>query len=281
MNEQIDKKSSPIAILGMHRSGTSCLAGSLQEAGIYLGDVVTSAAHNQKGNRENLSLCSLNDDVLGYSGGAWNEPPASCQWTREHQVQRDSLMKSFQESTRRWGFKDPRTLGTLTFWQDSTTPFQWVGTYRHPLCVAKSLIKRQPNFSMTEALNLWRDYNERLLALYEKEAFPLVNFSVTTEDYIAQLKKVFEELDINVGSNMFTPRFFDETLRHHSVKEKDSASVPDEYMEVYYKLEQCRRATVVDTPSKPTLSVIVNVYNMQREAPRTLVRPRLWYQCLS
>ena len=54
MNEQIDKKSSPIAILGMHRSGTSCLAGSLQEAGIYLGDVVTSAAHNQKGNRENV-----------------------------------------------------------------------------------------------------------------------------------------------------------------------------------------------------------------------------------
>ena len=225
----------------MHRSGTSCLAGSLQEAGIYLGDVVTSAPHNQKGNRENLALRSLNDEVLDYSGGAWNDLPASCQWTREHQVQRDSLMKSFQESTRRWGFKDPRTLGTLAFWQDSTIPFQWVGTFRHPLCVAKSLIKRQPIFSMTQALNLWRDYNERLLALYEQEAFPLVNFSVTNEDYIVQLKKVFEELGIKVESNTFTASFYDETLRHHSLVEKDSTSVPDEFMDVYYKLEQCRR----------------------------------------
>jgi len=31
--------SPPILILGMHRSGTSCLAGCLEEAGLYLGDV--------------------------------------------------------------------------------------------------------------------------------------------------------------------------------------------------------------------------------------------------
>lgn len=43
---------STVLILGMHRSGTSCLAGSLQEAGLYLGEVNTAAPHNAKGNRE-------------------------------------------------------------------------------------------------------------------------------------------------------------------------------------------------------------------------------------
>jgi len=45
--------SPPILILGMHRSGTSCLAGCLEEAGLYLGDVNLKAGFNKKGNREN------------------------------------------------------------------------------------------------------------------------------------------------------------------------------------------------------------------------------------
>ena len=64
-----------ICILGMHRSGTSSLAGCLQEAMLGLGDVVESAPHNLKGNRENLAIRGLNDDFLAYSNGAWDRPP--------------------------------------------------------------------------------------------------------------------------------------------------------------------------------------------------------------
>jgi len=44
-----------VAILGMHRSGTSCLAGSLQELGLYLGEVYDQNPHNPRGNRENAA----------------------------------------------------------------------------------------------------------------------------------------------------------------------------------------------------------------------------------
>ena len=37
------KSQQVVVILGMHRSGTSLLTGTLQEAGLVLGDVVTSA----------------------------------------------------------------------------------------------------------------------------------------------------------------------------------------------------------------------------------------------
>ena len=44
------------ALLGMHRSGTSWLAGSLQERGLPFGDVNESARYNAKGTRENEAL---------------------------------------------------------------------------------------------------------------------------------------------------------------------------------------------------------------------------------
>ena len=66
-----------ILILGMHRSGTSCLAGSLQEAGLYLGEVNTTAPHNAKGNRESRTIVALHDGLLQANGGAWDAPPGT------------------------------------------------------------------------------------------------------------------------------------------------------------------------------------------------------------
>lgn len=42
-------------VLGMHRSGTRSLAGSLQERGLRLGKVFTSNPYNRKGNREHAT----------------------------------------------------------------------------------------------------------------------------------------------------------------------------------------------------------------------------------
>ena len=53
-----------VAVLGMHRSGTSALAGSLEQHGLFLGRVSTSNPHNPKGNRESAEVRRLNEDVL-------------------------------------------------------------------------------------------------------------------------------------------------------------------------------------------------------------------------
>jgi hypothetical protein len=42
-----------VSILGMHRSGTRCLTGTMQEAGLVLGKFSTFNEFNRKGNREN------------------------------------------------------------------------------------------------------------------------------------------------------------------------------------------------------------------------------------
>ena len=65
-----------VVVLGMHRSGTSLLAGTLQEAGLELGEVVHSAPHNRKGNRESISIRTLHEDLLERSGGRKRGPAA-------------------------------------------------------------------------------------------------------------------------------------------------------------------------------------------------------------
>lgn len=100
---------SPFIILGMHRSGTSCLAGSLQQAGLTLGDVYTANPFNKKGNREHPTLMALHDEVLESNGGSWHEPPAVVQWQESHCQKRETFVQGFA-GVAPWGFKDPRAL---------------------------------------------------------------------------------------------------------------------------------------------------------------------------
>ena len=69
------------AVLGMHRSGTSWLAGSLQERGLPFGDVNESAPHNEKGTRENDALQAIHVGVLRDSNGTWRDPPKRVVWS--------------------------------------------------------------------------------------------------------------------------------------------------------------------------------------------------------
>ena len=70
-----------ICILGMHRSGTSCLTGSLQEAGVDLGDCHSWNPHNRKGNRENQEIVDLNDAVLHLNDAAWDNHRSAIRWS--------------------------------------------------------------------------------------------------------------------------------------------------------------------------------------------------------
>ena len=59
-----------IGVLGMHRSGTSCLTGTLEEAGVFLGEVVVQAKFNARGNRENRRIMDLHNAVLAAKGSS-------------------------------------------------------------------------------------------------------------------------------------------------------------------------------------------------------------------
>ena len=99
-----------VAILGMHRSGTSCLTGLLQEVGVFLGTVATKSDWNLKGNRENPGIMALHEELLGLNGGSWDAPPISVTWPHRSRLARDAIIQSY-ENVPLWGFKTLLALG--------------------------------------------------------------------------------------------------------------------------------------------------------------------------
>jgi len=166
-----------VIVLGMHRSGTSCLTGLLEQAGLALGPVVRNAPYNRKGNLENRDILALNNAILAHSGGAWDSPPSRLRWMNRHERFRDSIITASSHQ-KVWGFKDPRTLITLLFWLEALEKekVHFVGTFRHPLSVARSLKARQSDMPISRGVALWRQYNERLLAYHQRFKFPILNF---------------------------------------------------------------------------------------------------------
>ena len=215
----------PILILGMHRSGTSCLAGSLQQRGLHLGEVYESRPYNRKGNRENQQVMDLNDAVLAASGGAWDRPPAQLRWDAGCETARDAIVAGLREGSggAPWGFKDPRSLLTLPFWRAAVPGARLVGTFRHPARVAASLVARDPRMDTGAALALWLAYNERLLALHAEEPFPLVHFHAEAGAYRRALDGLAAALGLLASAE--SDPFFEEELR--SAPADDVAPLPD------------------------------------------------------
>ncbi len=69
-----------LCILGMHRSGTSCLTGSLQQGGLFLGKHHEWNEYNRKGNRENQDVVNLNESIFKANGLNWKEPLRPASW---------------------------------------------------------------------------------------------------------------------------------------------------------------------------------------------------------
>ena len=226
-----------VIIVGMHRSGTSCLAGTLQQQGLYLGKVFESNPYNQKGNRENAEIMGLNDQILAHNGNSWNNPPAAITWTNDHVLIRDQIIRTFRESGHpTWGFKDPRTLFTLDFWQEGLQKIdiKFIGSFRHPLSVANSMWNRD-KMAIQDGLLLWGKYNSRLLGIQRKYDFPLISFDVSSEEYQESINRILSDLEI---APALQPEeiFFDDSLRHGAIDH--SMAIPRAIMEIYDELTQ-------------------------------------------
>lgn len=208
--------SRPVLILGMHRSGTSCLAGCLEEAGLYLGEVNTAAPFNKKGNRENRSVMALNDSVLERAGAAWDAPPpAAPTWDGSERAALDAIVAEYP-ADKAWGLKDPRVLLTLDVWIEALKP-RFVGTFRHPDEVCASLRRRakawKTPLGADEALDLWIAYNSRLVAHYERNPFPVLRYDQPAEAYRDKVRAVARALDLPAPDAI---SFLDPDLKHES-----------------------------------------------------------------
>jgi hypothetical protein len=221
-----------VAVLGMHRSGTSCLTGTLQEAGLFLGDCHTWNKHNERGNRENQKFVDLHDDILKANGGAWDAPPARVIWSAEHIARAKELLADHTGEPN-FGFKDPRALLAIDGWKAVFPAIEFVGIYRHPNAVAKSLQKRSSK-SREESLRLWYAYNRILYKEYKKKPFPILNFDDDEEVLDEKIFRVAGEMGFAHQSG--EEKFYTADLKHNDAA--GGPSLPWKVGRLYNKLKK-------------------------------------------
>ena len=221
-----------IFILGMHRSGTSCLAKCLSNMGLSF--VLDQLGPTKYSNHlEYGEIVSLNDQILG----SWNQPI----------LKRNIIMKKYFE----WkvgkflrgahkgksfvGIKDPRLLLTFPYWVKHIDNFKIIGIYRRPMEVVRSFSVRNKGYAHAtdeQGLELWRISNMKLLELQKLYDFPILNFNLSKPNFGKRLQSICDTLELPFSRQVFEETFAEKN-RHHSIEK-----IPEGLRDLYGELER-------------------------------------------
>jgi hypothetical protein len=217
-----------IVVLGMHRSGTSCITRMVNLCGASLGDSTIGAnEYNKSGHWEAAQGLEINELILRYSGGTWDNPPERllCAGFIRWKM-REFLGRLHREGTAVW--KDPRTVVTFPLWRPMLKRCMILAAYRHPLSVARSL-QRRDGFDLERGLELWRNYNARLVSIasHEKSVYWL-DFDGGPEHTARVLGQLASDAGLKFGPDVMDA--YEPDLRTSDLRER----IADETIRTLY-----------------------------------------------
>ncbi len=183
-------------VLGMHRSGTSLVAGALREAGVYAGEdgeLMAARRDNPRGFHERVDVVRLNDSLLEAAGGNWFSP-VSTRWAIAPAMlrERDRIVAALA-SRGNWLIKDPRMALTWPLWREALGEAIRLFVCRNPLAVAASLRQRE-RFPLEYGLALWERYNRELLSALAGDGFVAVSHDALAASPESELRALFARL---------------------------------------------------------------------------------------
>jgi GT2 family glycosyltransferase len=199
------------AIAGMHRSGTSMVAGVLSALGMYLGDPADffdGSLDNPDGYWEDARFVALNERLLEALGASWDCPHAlDAERWQEAALSglRDEARGLLEEFPGEpcWGWKDPRTSLTLPFWRALAPGLRTVVCLREPLDVARSL-KRRAMLSVRFSLGLWRAYNEAILLATDPDSRLITCYERILSDPERELRRIATYMSLPADEEALT-----------------------------------------------------------------------------
>jgi len=189
-NEPRGRKSRPIVVAGMHRSGTSLVAELLNAIGIYAGepgDLAPPDIFNPTGYWEHRVAAEINRDTLAAFGASWkNVVPIDL--SKRSGAHVDDVVQSLQ-GRGPFLIKDPRISLLFPIWRDALPDAIIVIPWRDPMAVARSLANRD-RLPLIGSLALWEHYNRTLLR--DTEGLP--RLLVSYEELLADPVRVVRDL---------------------------------------------------------------------------------------
>lgn len=231
-----------VVVIGMHRSGTSLLAHSVNLLGFHLGKKILSPANdNPNGFWENDRVIKINDSILKKLKSGWADYSALPEnWEQmscldEERAAITHLLEDEFEDHDKIAIKDPRLCRTCKLWfpilEERGFTIKIVGTIRHPYEVAESLIRRnsdvhpQERLSREAAVLLWIRY------IYER-AVNTQHFKESTyifPDLLESGEAFFDSLIAFLSPELKDLKHTKElVLRSFSPKKRVAPSLPED-----------------------------------------------------
>ena len=220
-----------LMVLGMHRSGTSVLAGSCRLLGADLGGRMMAAGQdNVMGFWEHDEIVRLHDELLEQLGYAWDDLRALPDkwWTYQViQPQRAALKSLLQRDFGQASLgcvKDPRLCRLLPLWQELLKELGWEPLYllagRDPAEIVASLQTRN-GFSAEKSTLLTLRYLLDAEAGSRGGKRVFVDYAALLQDWPGVLKPAWTKLGLAwpadaAGVEAEAERFVHKELRHHA-----------------------------------------------------------------
>lgn len=227
-----------ILVLGMHRSGTSLVAKSLECLGAERGPLADwSGPDNPKGFAEDQEVLALNSHIMRHLGSAWDNPiPIGDvkHWMNANVDAAYDVAMLLQDRLQRYpifALKEPRMCRLLPLWRWALRivgcKVSVVHVVRHPADVAASLLRRN-GIPIGKGFALWLEYVRCQFADVDP-AWPSVTVGYDQMMTFPQdvVRRIGNALNLEVDQaalELFAQDFVDQSLWHEGGK--DAAPLP-------------------------------------------------------
>ncbi len=222
----------PLIVLGMHRSGTSALAGALPLLGVELGGPLMAPldGENPRGYFEHLEIYGFHQRLLVALGVSWDNlcsprlEPAGDPLFAERSAELAGILERCFAGTPLWAVKDPRTCRLVPLWDAAVAEVgsvpRYLVVFRHPDEVAASLARRD-RFSRDKSDLLWADHYLAAEAATRGARRAFLSYAELLRAPQVELTRVAGELDLEwpAGDGAVASEelreFLSGRLRHH------------------------------------------------------------------
>ncbi|MBV2186329.1 MAG: glycoside hydrolase family 99-like domain-containing protein [Rhizobium sp.] len=225
-----------ILVLGMHRSGTSALAGLLSLLGAQPPKtLIQGDASNERGYWESNVLGRFHDRLLASAGSVWSDWGAFSQtWyaslqAEEYREELPGLLTKEFGDARLFIIKDPRICRISPFWLrvlgDLDIEPKIILPIRNPLEVAQSLNKRD-DMPITEGLLLWLRHCLDAEVATRTVSRCFLRYDDLLRDWRGVVEKISRNLDValprwSAETQLSADDFITDSLRHNAVSQNE------------------------------------------------------------
>lgn len=208
----IERDNQQLLVIGMHRSGTSCITNLLKNMGAYFGSNDKSTGTNEenpKGFWERRDMRHITDTLLFSVNADWHKVSDFHTEKISNEVNHDAL-RDFDiilddlNKKKSWVLKEPRLSLLLPLLRNRLDRPIAVCVYRNPLEVALSLQKRN-GFPINFGLALWEFYTLSILKNTSDMDRIFISYNGLMEDPIKGSSQICTALN-ELGTSLTTPK---------------------------------------------------------------------------